>query len=74
MPIYTYICKNCGEKFDLLIGMNSEKPALICKKCNSQNIERTFGTFSVGGSTNKTSAPVSAPACPTQSCPSCSYK
>lgn len=29
MPIYTYACKDCGEKFDLLIGVTSERVELI---------------------------------------------
>ena len=66
MPIYTYICKNCGEKFDLLVGMTVEKVELKCKKCNSKNVEKTFGSFSVGSSTGKFSS--SGPSCPTGTC------
>jgi len=66
MPIYTYNCKDCGAKFDLLIGVTSEKEELICKKCNSRNIEKTWGAFSVGSADNK-----SGPSCPTGTCPTC---
>ena len=62
MPIYSFICKNCGEKFDLLIGVTAEKEEYKCKKCNSKNIERTLSTFSVGGSDN------TSPNCPTGTC------
>ncbi len=68
MPMYTYICKDCGEKFDLLMGMTSEKPELKCKKCNSRNIARSFSAFSVGSSRDKSS---SGPSCPTGTCPTC---
>ena len=64
MPIYAYECKNCGEKFDLLIGVTSEKTELKCKKCNSKNIQKTISSFSVG---NKSS--FSGPSCPTGTCP-----
>ncbi len=67
MPIYPYVCKNCGEKFDLLIGVTSEKVQFKCKKCDSKNIQRTFGSFSVGGSRGKSSS--SGPSCPTGTCP-----
>ena len=40
MPIYTYVCKDCNEKFDLLVGVMSEKTEIKCKKCNSKNIKR----------------------------------
>jgi len=66
MPVYSYICKKCGEKFDLLIGMTSEKIELKCKKCNSKNIEKTFGSFSVGGSSQKFGSSDSS--CPTGTC------
>ncbi len=32
MPLYSYICKECGEKFDLLVGMTQEKTELKCQK------------------------------------------
>ena len=66
MPVYTYICKDCGEKFDLLIGVSSERPEIKCKKCSSKNIERLFSGFNVGGSKDTSS---SGPSCPTGTCP-----
>ena len=66
MPIYSYICKNCGEKFDLLVGVTSEKAELKCKKCGSKKIEKTFSSFSVGGSEGKSSS--SGEICPTGTC------
>lgn len=67
MPVYTYTCKDCGEKFDLLIGVSSEKAELKCKKCNSKNIQKTFSPFSVGDSGNKVGS--SGSSCPTGTCP-----
>jgi len=67
MPVYTYICKDCGEKFDLLIGVTSEETELKCKKCNSRNIDKILSSFSVGNSGNKSSS--SGPSCPTGTCP-----
>ena len=67
MPIYTYICKDCSEKFDLLIGVTSEKTELKCKKCGSRNIDKILSSFSVGNSGSKSSS--SGPSCPTGTCP-----
>lgn len=67
MPIYTYVCKDCGVKFDLLVGVTSEKVELRCKECKGINIEKTLGSFSVGGPSDK-SIP-SGPSCPTGTCP-----
>jgi len=67
MPIYSYVCKDCGEKFDLLIGITSEKTELKCKKCNSSRIDRALSSFSVGNSGGKSGS--SGPSCPTGTCP-----
>ena len=67
MPVYTYVCKDCGEKFDLLIGMTSEKPELKCKKCRSKNINKILSSFSVGNPGGKPSS--SGLSCPTGTCP-----
>ena len=66
MPIFTYLCKDCGEKFDLLVGVVAEKQDLKCKKCSSKNIEKTFATFGVGSSSSNSS---SSSSCPTGTCP-----
>ena len=67
MPIYTYVCKDCSEKFDLLIGVTSEETKLKCKKCDSSNIERVLSSFSVGNSGGKSG--FSGSSCPTGTCP-----
>jgi len=69
MPIYTYACKACGEKFDLLIGVASEEVELKCKKCGSKNIQKLLSTFSVSNPDNKSSS--SGPSCSTGTCPTC---
>ncbi len=65
MPIYTFACKDCGEKFDLLIGVTTEKEELKCKKCGSKKIVREISGFSVG----KSSGSSSDSNCPTGTCP-----
>jgi len=69
MPIYTYVCKDCGEKFDLLVGVTSKKTELKCNKCSSENIEKTLGSFSVGSSGG--GANFSGSSCSTGTCPTC---
>ena len=66
MPIYTFICKDCGEKFDLLFGITVDKEEYKCKKCNSENIKRTLSTFSLGTSNNVSDSSISS--CPTGTC------
>jgi len=68
MPLYTYICKKCGEEFDLLVGVTSEKIDYKCKKCGSRRIERKLGTFSVGSSSERSSCSING-SCSTGMCP-----
>ena len=39
MPIYEYECKNCGNRFEVLVGLN-EKPKISCSSCNGKHIKR----------------------------------
>ena len=61
MPIYTYKCKKCHEKFERLEGVVSEEEALKCSKCGSKDVQKVFSTFSVGKSSR--SCDMNAPAC-----------
>lgn len=71
MPVYSYICKDCASKFDLLIGMTSKDEEKICKKCGSKNIEKTIASFGVNISSGKSDSGPSGPSCPTGTCPTC---
>lgn len=64
MPIYSYACKDCGEKFDLLIGVGAGKDELKCVKCGSKNIQKMFASFSIGSGKGS-----SGSSCPTGTCP-----
>jgi putative FmdB family regulatory protein len=67
VPIYTYVCKDCSEKFDLLVGVTLQQDELKCKKCGSKSIQKALGSFSVrnpGGEINS-----SGPSCPSGTCP-----
>ena len=68
MPIYSYICKDCENKFDLFLGIGRKKEELVRKKCGSKNIQRAFSSFGVGSS-NNTSKSNSESSCPTGTCP-----
>lgn len=67
MPLYSYVCQDCGENFDLLVGVTARKAEMKCSRCGSEHIEKTFGTFSMGASGRKTSRLDSS--CPTGTCP-----
>jgi putative FmdB family regulatory protein len=76
MPIFSYICKDCNNKFDLLEGVTQEKVKKACPKCSSVKIEKTFAAFGVGKS-DRSGPPCGIPdaggscssCCPGGSCP-----
>lgn len=60
MPIYCYVCKKCGEKFDFLAGVGTGSEEVKCKKCGSRKVKKVWAPFSIG-SGKKSSASSSCP-------------
>jgi putative FmdB family regulatory protein len=60
MPIFEYICKECGRHFEALV-FGSEKP--VCPKCQSKRLAPQLSVFAV--STKSSRTPVSGSACGT---------
>ena len=52
MPIFEYLCKDCGHAFEGLVRPNDTPE---CPSCRSQNLERLLSTFAVS-SAEKTQA------------------
>ena len=50
MPIYEYICKDCGGRFALLIGVTMESDAEFCTKCGGRKIVRVVSRVARGRS------------------------
>lgn len=65
MPIYEYVCKNCGENFEVLVFGNRK---VNCPKCNSENISKKFSSFAMKGVGKGNS---SCSTCKASSCSSC---
>ncbi len=53
MPMYEYLCKKCRHKFETLV-IGTRKPE--CPKCQSQDLEKQFSTFGMGGGSGLGSA------------------
>jgi putative FmdB family regulatory protein len=37
MPLYEYICKNCGKRFEVMRRMSERNDAPDCKDCGSED-------------------------------------
>lgn len=49
MPIYEYVCKECGERFErLLMSLDSEN-TVTCPYCNSEEVDRVISSFASFG-------------------------
>ena len=51
MPIYEYVCSDCGKHFEEMHGMN-ETPKISCESCDGKNVQRVMsaGAFHFKGS------------------------
>lgn len=55
MPIFEFVCTQCGENFEELVRSASSTDEVICPKCQSQQVKKKISTFAskvVGGSTS----------------------
>jgi putative FmdB family regulatory protein len=49
MPIYEYICQDCGERYDKFVRSSVAKIDLRCPKCGSAQGKKAFSVFGVRG-------------------------
>lgn len=45
MPIYEYVCKNCGRKIDMLVMNKKMEISTCCSYCSSHSLVRVPSTF-----------------------------
>jgi putative FmdB family regulatory protein len=48
MPIYEYICKDCGRPFEKIVPRYDSD--VDCVHCSSANVEKQLSVFAVAGS------------------------
>lgn len=64
MPIYEYVCQECGEKFEKLVRSSSGAIELVCPRCGSTHAEKALSLFGLSGTGGGSSAVgASAPSC-----------
>ena len=63
MPLYEFVCDECGQDFELLVGFSKADDAHKCPGCGGQQTHRKVSSFAMGGSSSGGVAPMtSAPA------------
>jgi len=66
MPLYEFVCDECGQAFELLVGFSQADKAQRCPDCGGEKTHRKMSSFAMGGSSSSSSAslssaPVSSP-------------
>ncbi|MFQ6038474.1 MAG: zinc ribbon domain-containing protein [Candidatus Aminicenantales bacterium] len=69
MPIYEYLCKTCGSRFEALVSIGGEK-RVTCSRCGGNSLEKLVSAFGIGGGSNRIKA--TSDACTSCSATSCS--
>jgi len=70
MPIFEYLCEDCGNKFEKLVRRSASEngaSGVHCPSCGQEHLKQQFSTFSAhanGGS----HAQDMAPSCPSGMC------
>ncbi|MCS6827620.1 MAG: zinc ribbon domain-containing protein [Caldilinea sp.] len=49
MPLYEYVCSNCGALFEHWVRSASVKEEIVCPHCQSVRVDKKFSTFGVKG-------------------------
>ena len=45
MPTYEYTCKQCGERFELILSFGEHEKKHKCPKCGSTELEQRISPF-----------------------------
>ncbi len=50
MPMFEYVCRACGERFEELRSAKSEEPGPVCPECGSGDVVKLLSSFAAGPS------------------------
>ena len=46
MPIFEYLCADCGTKFEKLVRRSADTDTLVCPSCGQKHLQQELSTFS----------------------------
>ena len=65
MPIFEYLCDDCGSKFEKLVRRSAEADGVECPSCGRDHVTTQVSSFAARTSA---SAQDSMPSCPSGMC------
>ena len=65
MPMYEYLCDDCGTEFEKLVR-NGDTPE--CPSCGEHHLKQQYSTFAAKASRADTLRPAAPAACPSGMC------
>ncbi|HSB35726.1 MAG TPA: zinc ribbon domain-containing protein [Thermoanaerobaculia bacterium] len=45
MPMFEYVCRACGERFEEIRSREQEQPPPVCPACASEQVTKLFSSF-----------------------------
>lgn len=46
MPVYVFICQDCGKEFEIILRMSElDKGGVKCPKCGSEKVKQKLAAF-----------------------------
>jgi putative FmdB family regulatory protein len=71
MPIYEFVCDDCGCRFEALVRLGGEK-TVTCRSCGSARIVKQTSSFGIGGGQSRLKqSSAGCTSCSSKSCSTC---
>ncbi len=69
MPIFEFVCADCGQSFEKLVLSSSKVVESTCPNCKSENVTKKISTFAsrLSGGSSLSFSPSSSSSCNTGS-------
>lgn len=49
MPIFEYVCAECGHRFEKLVRSMSREGEIRCPECGCESVHKAISVFGLGG-------------------------
>jgi putative FmdB family regulatory protein len=61
MPLFEYLCSNCGSEFEKIVP--THKTRVVCETCRSRRVEKKLSVFALAGGQSESVEPFAGGGC-----------